>query len=250
VLYILTAVIAFFCEYMASSLGMGYGTALAPLMIIMGYDPLKVVSAILISQFCANVAACIAHHHCRNVDLQAGSAEFKTALLLGLMSCIGVIVSVIVAITIPRWIVTLYIGLLVISMGTLILVTRKKTIQYSRRRLLGISILASFNKGISGSGYGPLIMGGQLISGIDPKKAVGIAIAAEALTCFVGFTAYFIQGKAIDWTLVLLLVTAATLAVPLAALTVKRSISDKLKLYVGIVIIILGLVTIARLAAG
>ena len=44
-------VIALLCEYMDSTLGMGYGTTLTPLLLVLplGLDPLAVIPAILIS---------------------------------------------------------------------------------------------------------------------------------------------------------------------------------------------------------
>jgi len=247
---IAVGIIAFISEYLDSGLGMGYGTALSPILIIMGYEPIKVVPAILISQLFTDIAACISHHKMRNVDLKFNSKDFKAASLLGLVSAIGVIISVVVAIRIPKWLLTLYIGLVVLAMGIMILVTVKRPIRFSWRKLAGVSLLASFNKGISGGGYGPLVMGGQLISGINAKSAVGITAFAEALTCLVGFIAYLISGRAIDWKLTGALILFATGAVPFAALTVKNVFSDRLKRYVGVLVTILGLMTIFKIAGG
>jgi len=245
---ILVGIIAFVSEYLDSGLGMGYGTALAPILIILGFDPLKVVPAILISQFVTDIAACIAHHKLHNVNLEVKSKDFKIALILGAISSIGVILSVVIALKIPKWLLTLYIGLLVLSMGILILCTIKKPMQFSWRKLMAISFLAAFNKGISGGGYGPLVMGGQMISGVCAKNAVGITAFAEAATCFVGFMIYLIMGKSIDWKLTGLLVICATCAVPVAAITVKNINSEKLKRYAGALIAILGLFTLLKIS--
>jgi len=243
-------VIVFISEYLDSGLGMGYGTALAPILIILGYDPLKVVPAILVSQLFTDIAACISHHSMRNVNLKFNSADFKVAMLLGLVSTIGVVASVLVAVRIPKWLLTLYIGVLVLAMGIVILATIKRPVFFSWRKIAGISLLASFNKGISGGGYGPLVMGGQLISGVNSKSAVGITAFAEAFTCLIGFIVYLIKGKAIDWRLTGTLVLFATLAVPFAALTVKNIYSDRLKKLIGVFIVILGLMTILKIAGG
>ncbi len=229
---------------------MGYGTALSPILIIMGYHPLKVIPAILISQLVTDIAACTFHHRCCNVDLKINSCDFKVAFILGLISSVGVIIAVILALKIPKWLLTLYIGLLVLTMGILILISVNKPLKLSWRRIMGVSFLAAFNKGISGGGYGPLVMGGQILSGINAKNAVGITAFAEALTCFVGFIIYLVMGKAIDWKLIALLLISAIPAVPLAALTVKDAASDRLKRYVGILITILGIFTLLRISSG
>ena len=229
---------------------MGYGTALTPILLIIGLEPLKVVPAVLISQLFTDVAACIAHHKLKNVNLKIGSPDFKAASLLGSLGSLGVTCAVIIAIKIPKNILTIYIGSLVLVMGFLVIYTIKKPMNFSWPRLMGISILASFNKGISGGGYGPLVMGGQLISGLNVKNAVGITAFAEAATCLVGFSVYLITKKPIDWGLVGLLTICALIAVPIAALTVKKSPSNSLKRYVGLLMVTLGLLTILKITSG
>lgn len=249
-MFFLTGIVAFVSEYLDSALGMGYGTALTPLLIIMGRDPHAVVPAVLISQFVTDIAACFFHHKVKNLDLSPGSVDFKLALLLGITSCVGVIVSVFVAFHISKTILSLYIGILVVVMGILIFVTAKRPMLFSWKKLTVIGIIASFNKGLSGGGYGPLIMGGQLVSGVDPKRAIGITALSEALTCLIGFLIYFFAGKTIDWKLTGTLVLWAILAVPLAAVTVKHTVSPHLKRYVAILMICLGAFMILKLAGG
>ena len=89
-----------------------------------------------------------------------------------------------------------------------------------------------------------------MLSGIHVKNAVGITAFAEAITCLVGFIIYLVSGKAIDWKLVAMLIVCATLAVPLAALTVRKAPSDRLKAYVGILMAVLGLFTILKISTG
>ena len=43
-------IMAFACEYVDSTLGMGYGTTLTPLLIMMGYNPFQIVPVVLISE--------------------------------------------------------------------------------------------------------------------------------------------------------------------------------------------------------
>jgi len=244
---LLVGAIAFISEYLDSCLGMGYGTALAPILILLGYLPLNVIPAILISQLLTDIAACFFHHNQRNVDLKINSKDFKAALILGMLSALGVIVSVAIALKIHEWLLKLYIGLIVTAMGILIIATANRSNKFSWKKIMGISFLAAFNKGISGGGYGPLVMGGQLLSGINSKNAVGITAFAEAITCLTGFFFYLIMGKAIDWKLTGLLIISAVPAVPFAVLTVKNIHARELKKYVGILITVLGLLTLGHL---
>ncbi len=246
----LVGALAFISEYLDSGLGMGYGTALTPLLIIIGFEPLKVIPAVLISQLFTDIAACISHHKLKNVDFKIGSNDFKAALLLGMLGAVGVTIAVVIAVKIPKNILTIYIGSLVLIMGLLVIYTINKPLRFSWQRLLAVGLLASFNKGISGGGYGPLVMGGQLVSGLEVKNAVGITAFAEAITCLVGFIIYLVTGRSIDWKLAGLLIVCAVGAVPVAALTVKKSPSKALKRYVGLLMAVLGLFTILKISSG
>lgn len=93
-------------------------------------------------------------------------------------------------------------------------------------------------------------MGGQILSGIFAKNAVGITAFAEAVTCFIGFMTYLFLGKAIDWKLTLVLIFCATPAAPFAALTIKKINDRRLKILVGILITLLGLLTLLKISRG
>lgn len=69
--------LAFICELVDSSLGMGYGTTLTPLLLILGYDPLDVVPAVLFSEFITGIFTGLLHHKFENVDLRPGTRDFK-----------------------------------------------------------------------------------------------------------------------------------------------------------------------------
>lgn len=57
------------CEYLDSSLGMGYGTTLTPLLLLLGFEPLAIVPAVLLSELVTGLAAGIMHHRDGNIDL-------------------------------------------------------------------------------------------------------------------------------------------------------------------------------------
>ena len=77
-------------------------------------------------------------------------------------------------------------------MGIIIIATLKLKSKFSWFKIVTLGTIASINKGMSGGGYGPLVMGGQMLSGVDVKKAIGITSFAESLTCFAGVTMYFL----------------------------------------------------------
>jgi hypothetical protein len=245
--FALIAAAAFICEYVDSSLGMGYGTTLAPMLMLAGFQPLVIVPAILLSEFLTGLGAAMFHHKLKNVNLRRGTQHFKTAMMLSICSVIGVIAAVFVALNIPSLVLKGYIGLLVLSMGLIMLVNAKKIFRFSYKKIVFLGGVAAFNKGMSGGGYGPVTTGGQILAGVESKAAIGITSLAEGITCLVGILLYFVLGQTVDWSLAPALVTGAMISVPLAAYSVKKIGGINLKLVIGVVTLLLGAMTLANL---
>jgi uncharacterized membrane protein YfcA len=247
-LLVFIVILAFLCEYIDSSLGMGYGTTLTPLLLIMGYNPLQIVPAILLSELISGLTAAFFHHKFKNTNFKIGTADFKIALVMAGCSIFGALAAVIIALNLPVFYVKLYIGILVLSMGVFILITLKRKFKFSWGKIASLGLLAAFNKGISGGGYGPIVTSGQILSGVKSKNAIGVTSLAEGLTCFIGVITYLIfTNHTIGWNLAPSLVVGAILSVPIAAYTVKKFKGGQLKLIVAIATVILGLVTLGKL---
>lgn len=238
--------LAFFCEFIDSSLGMGYGTSLTPILLLMGFEPMQVVPAVLFSEFVSGITAAFFHHSIRNVNFRPKSKDARVALVLTLFSIIGVIAAVFLAIKLPPKILKTWIGIIVISMGIFIIATFRHKPRFSWGKISILGTIASFNKGMSGGGYGPLVMGGQILSGIGAKNAVGITSLAEGLTCLVGVILYFFLQSNVDWVLAPWLMAGAVLSVPFAAHTLKRLPEKKVKIAIAIFMLLLGCWTLLK----
>lgn len=235
------------CEYLDSSLGMGYGTTLTPLLMLAGYEPLQIVPAVLLSELVTGLAAGAMHHRDGNVDLRHDPAARRTFGLLALLSAVGAIVAVMLAVKISAQWFSLLIVVIVLSMGLITLLTARRQIRYRRGGILTIGLVAAFNKGLSGGGYGPLVTSGQVVSGVPARQAVAITSMAEALTCAVGLAAYLYFRSGIDWALTLPLVAGALLSVPLATATVRHLPEASIRRGVGLFTLILGAILLGRL---
>ena len=238
--------LAFICEYIDSSLGMGYGTSLTPLLLLMGFEPLQVVPAVLFSEFVSGIIAASFHHSLANVSFKSGSKDTKVALVLSVFAVLGTIIAVVLATKLPATILKIWIGAIVLFMGVFILATFKRKPRFSWRKIITLGTIASFNKGMSGGGYGPLVMGGQLLSGIGVKNAVGITSLSEGITCLVGVILYFFLNSQVDWSLAPWLMAGAVLSVPLAAHTLKKIPEKQIRIAIAVVIVILGCLTLAK----
>jgi len=244
--FYLIALLALACEYVDSTLGMGYGTTLTPLLLLLGYDPLTVVPAILVSELITGLSGAVSHNEAGNLDLSRGSMHLKIAMVLGACSMIGAVIAVGVAVNISKDMLKLFIGIIVLLVGIAIIATRGRQFPFSWKKILGLGLIASFNKALSGGGYGPLVMGGQLVSGVEGKPAIGITSLAEGLTCLVGVVLFVFAGKITDLSLALALVIGAVCSLPLSVYTVRQMHQRWLTTAIAVLTIVLGSWTIYK----
>ena len=261
--------LAVFCEFIDASLGMLFGTILSPVLIILGLNPLLVVPSILISQAIGGLTASIFHHRFKNVSfglkikrpatvmkkikevgvfetLRRGiSRDLRATLLIAVLGVLATISSVMVAISIPRKTLESYIGILVFAMGV-ILLSKMKFI-YTWKKILGIGLLSSFNKGISGGGFGPVATAGQIIAGRGGKSSIGATTLAEVPICIAGFLAYLVAKGITDWSLPLYLSIGSLIGALIGPhFTAKFKDDKKLRKILGAMVLVLGIVTLAK----
>jgi uncharacterized membrane protein YfcA len=238
---------AMLCEYMDSSLGMGYGTTLTPLLLLFGYEPLQIVPAVLLSELATGVAAGVMHHRDGNVDFIRDAAARRTVLLLTALSAVGALAAVALAVQVSKFWLGIFITGIVIAMGMVILATRRRQLRYHAGAIVAVGAVAAFNKGLSGGGYGPLVTAGQVVSGLPAKPAVAVTSVAEAATCLVGVLGYLAAGKTIAWNLAVPLTTGALLSVPLATVTIRHLPEHVVRGLVGAVTLALGTLALFKL---
>lgn len=261
----LILVAAFICELIDSSLGMLYGTILSPLLISLGFDPLLVVPSILFSQAIGGFIASIGHHRLRNVDFsikedvmkrlselgyietfkKSTTRDLKVVFVVTSFGIFATIFAAFIALSIPKALLKTYIGVLVLAMGIIILL--RSRFNFSWKKIFGIGILSAFNKGISGGGFGPVVTGGQLISGREGKESVGATTLSEAPICIAGFLTYLIKNGLSTWNLVLVLTTGAIIGGIIGPhITARFKSKEKIKLILGILIILEGTWTLLK----
>jgi uncharacterized protein len=259
-------ILAFVAELIDSSLGMGYGTTLTPILLAMGFLPLQIVPAVLVSELLTGFLAAYMFQRSKIIHLDfrkdpesemvkrmgklgyvPRSQDSRIALVLIACSLAGSILAVLIALRISKFYLELIIGVIVLLMGIILLLKRNSEMRFSWRKIIGLGAVAAFNKGLSGGGYGPLVTSGQILSGVKSKNSVAICSFAEAFTCLIGVAAYFILGRTIDWKLAPILAVGALCSVPLAAMIVKKIDLYRFTFIVGLATVALGAYTLFNL---
>ena len=235
-------ILAALMEYGAATLGMGYGTTLAPILLMIGYSPWIIVPVILFSQFFAGTLAALFHHVFKNMDLT--DPHERTALRTFVVTGVGgVLVSILISVSIPAILVGMYIAVTVMLVGCFTLIYGGQISSFSRNRLFLLGSAAAFNKGMSGGGYGPITIAGQILCGIKPRAAVAITALVEGIICAVGVILYILLAVPMDIILLVGITVGAVAAAPFAALTTKKLKQEYIKKLVGATTFLIGLMT-------
>jgi uncharacterized membrane protein YfcA len=227
--------------------GMGFGLTMTPILLFLTYSPKEIVPALLLSSLVGNVLSSYFNHRLRNADFTLGGHAFKVVVLIGGIGIFGSIIGALANTGISDFFLSLYIGTLITGSGIFILLNRTRKIGFNWIKVAILSLFGSFNKGISGSGFGPIITTGLLYMGVKEKEAVSIQSFAELFISSVGFSTFLFSGTPINWSLTTSLAIGVTASAPIAALIVQKSEGGKLRTAIAIVTIILGVSTIIRI---
>lgn len=263
-LFAAVIILSLVLEYTDASIGGGYGTALTPTLLMIGFVPIEAVPAVLFGQLIGGISGGFWHHKLKNINLdfrhdqsikkrlgilgyKPRSVDSKVVLIIGLCGLVGGLSAVFFALNIPSMVLSTYIGIMVLAIGILILWQRNKTRNLSWKGLVGVGLISAFNKGASGGGYGPLVTGGQVVSGREARSSVASTTMTEVIVCTVSFIAYAVLSGDIYWKLCAATSIGAVIAGPFAAMTVKRVDSKRLKIAIGIITVVLGSLTLSKL---
>jgi len=246
-LIILTLILlAFACEFVDSSLGMGYGTILSPILLLMGFDVFVVVPSILISETVTGFTAGILHKKWNNVVYVKENGNSRIVALVSVLGMMATIITVIIVLNIDKFFIKTYIGVLVIALGILLISGKK--FKFTWNKICSIAIISGVNKAISGGGFGPVLTSGQIISGRGTKEAIGVTTICEAPICIVGFIMYYLLNGFIDFMIPMLLVLGGLVGAFSGAFTTKKFKENiKIRKIVGLVCFLSGMFVIIKL---
>ncbi|MGD9497563.1 MAG: sulfite exporter TauE/SafE family protein [Armatimonadota bacterium] len=238
--YLLPAGLSFVAQYVDASLGMGYGTTLSALLIMLGFPAQQVVIAVLLQQLVGGGIASAFHHAFGNADLRPDRQHFRLAMLLGGLGVVGSFVAATVAVSIPERLLDSAIGAVILTMGVVIFIARYVHLRFSWWRAGVLGLIAGANKGFMGGGYGPLIVAGQIAIGDTMRQAIAVVALSEALSCVGGIVGYALMAAPMPWALAGALVAGGLFSSFFAAATVRAIPAGGLKSVVAAVYLLLG----------
>lgn len=165
-----------------------------------------------------------------------------------------------------KFAIKIYIGAMVLSMGVVIFLftCRKWSIRFAIWKIALLGAVTGFNKvsqkkkmsqckgaflptfsdqGISGGGYGPISVSGQVISGRPERNAIATTSASEAVICLSGIIASFAFATGSvkeNYALVPWLIIGSCVSVPFSAYATRVVRTKPLRYIVAVSTTILG----------
>ena len=227
--------LALFFEFMDSSAGMGYGTALTPLLLVIGFDPKQIVPAVMIQQASAGLVGAFLHREFENVEwkFKPMSETIKLWLLIAVIGCAAVafsITAIYAYFKVAKVWIKLYVAILLLVMGAISLWQGRRERPYHPKRMLFWGALAGFNKGVGGGGYGPVVTVGGILSGVPVKSMLAVTAISEGTVCvfsIIVWLSLLAGGVTIDY-LLLPSMMLATMFTAVAAPYTTRVFPEKM----------------------
>ena len=201
--------LAAFFEFMDASAGMGFGTALTPLLLVVGFDPKQIVPVVMIQQGVAGLVGAFLHREFENVEWKFSpmSETVKLWMIIGLVGCLAVTVSIFGVyklLNVDKVWIKLYVAVLLLMMGFISIFQSRKDRPYKPSKMIGFAALAGFNKGVGGGGYGPVVTIGGLLSGVPVKSMLAVTAISEgtvSVFAILVWLALLTSGVQIDYLL-------------------------------------------------
>ncbi|MGV9198743.1 MAG: sulfite exporter TauE/SafE family protein [Promethearchaeia archaeon] len=240
--------IAFTCEYIDVTTGMGYGTLMGPILLIFGFSIAQVVPVLLLAQMICGASACLFHQKLKNANfnpLSNDAKDSRKALLFTICGSFAMVGALFLVVSIPEFFLMLYLGITISVVGIIMLI--QKNFQFSSKLLLVVGGISAFNKAISGGGFGPVVTSGQVITGSETSNAVAITSFSETALSALGFILYLIFVGGLDIYLAFLVIFSGLLATPLGAFHAKKLANKKsANKIIGVTIVVLGFMTLLK----
>lgn len=210
-----------FCGFVDSSLGMGYGVTATSVLVTFGVAPAIASASIHTSETVVDIVSAIAHHRNGNVDLVIS----KHLLIPGIIaSALGAVFISGLSLGVAKPMVKvalILLGLGIIYQSAFGVKARRSL---NKRQAMALGFIAAFVDVAVGGGWGPIGTPALILSGEEPRKAVGVIEFTEpiiSLTAVLSFGA-ILGFEQFMWDIALPMILGGVILTPIAAHITKR----------------------------
>jgi uncharacterized membrane protein YfcA len=252
--FLLSALIAgLTCGFVDASLGMGYGVTSATVLVSLGIAPVIASASVHTSEMIVDSVSALSHHKLGNVEFK----WLKSLLLSGVLGAIfGALFLVCVA---GLGFAKPYIRVVLLFMGVTILYKhtlgwRKQEnskFRWKNKHLTFLGFFASFIDISGGGGWGPIITPTFIMTGSNPRKAVGTVEFTEPFVSLAGVLTFgaLIGFETFLWNIVLPMIIGGVILTPFASWLTKKTPKRALGIAIGVWLAVLNVYGLATVFA-
>jgi uncharacterized membrane protein YfcA len=239
--------LAGFCaEIVAGSMGMGYGVICTTILLILNVPPTIISASIHSAESFTSAAGSISHW-------QLGNVNKKLVKALAIPAIIGAVIGAIALTFAGEYYAKLtkpVIAAYAMYLGFKILRNAYKHKNGNGiKRKTNIPLLALFGGFIDsfgGGGWGPLVTGTFIKNGRTPRYVIGSSTMAKFILTVASAVTFIFTVGIHHWNIVAGLLIGGIITAPFSAMLTSRLPVRKIFIAVGIVVIVMSLITIAR----
>jgi len=166
--YVLVGLI---CGFVDSTLGMGFGVTSSTVLITFGIAPAVASASVHAAEAVVDLFSAVIHHKLGNVDKE-----------IWLRMAVPGVLSAVLGASVLSWMSLAsakpVVRIILILMGGIVLYRhavnyRIRKVKLTDREAMALGFVAGFLDVLGGGGWGPIGTPSLILSGSDPKKAVG-----------------------------------------------------------------------------
>ncbi|WP_024875657.1 sulfite exporter TauE/SafE family protein [Saccharomonospora piscinae] len=223
---LLVGLAGFLAQFVAGTLGMGYGMTSTTALVAFGTAPAIASASAHFAQVGTSLASGVSHWKFRNVD-------WRTVGILAGPGVVGAVLGALLLVSFSGDFAIAWMSVILFALGLYVLVRFAflrlgKLITHKRpgaRFLAPLGFVAGFVDAAGGGGWGPVATTTLLSSGrLEPRKVVGSVQAAEFVVTLAASLAFLaaLSLHGMNFAVVAGLLIGGVLAAPIGAVLVRR----------------------------
>jgi hypothetical protein len=238
--------VGFLAELVAGSMGMGYGVICTTILLMLNISPPIISASIHSAETFTTAAGSISHYKLGNVNK-------KLVKQLAIPAVIGAVIGALALTYLGERYVKFTkpaIALYSIYLGFRILQNafqkRHKDVVKKKTNIQRLGLIGGFIDSFGGGGWGPLVTGTFIKNGRTPRYVIGSSTVAKCMLSVASAVAFIFSVGIQHWNIVAGLLIGGVITAPFSARLTSKLPVKKMFLVVGIIVMLMGLITLYR----
>jgi len=230
-----------FCGFIDSCLGMGFGVTSASVLISFGVAPAIASASVHAAEAVVDIGSAITHYKLGNVDFKIS----KHMLLPGIPAAV---LGAIFVSGLSLKVAKPFVQLVLLILGLFILYRHIKDYNpkpggMNKNKAMILGFIASFIDVAVGGGWGPLGTPALILSGEEPRRAVGSIEFTEPIISIVAVLTFgFLLGfEKFMWDMVIPMIIGGLILTPVASILTTKMPRRLLGILIGLWLVLLNL---------